>query len=101
MRPHRLFVLAAAFAGALVAAPAVASAQCGDETEGEKKQAFHVEVRNGEKVYVIDQAISVCGKVPRPNVVYVLLPRSINYEWENLKQDFLPKIIEAVKKAPF
>jgi hypothetical protein len=101
MRPHRLFVLAAAFAGVLTAAPAVASAQCDDEADGEKKQAFHVEIRNGEKVYVIDQAISVCGKVPRPNVVYVLLPRSINYEWETLKQDFLPKIIEAVKKAPF
>lgn len=101
MRPHRLCVLAAVIAAALTAFPAAAAAQCGDEADGEKKQAFHVEVRNGEKVYVISEAISVCGKVPRPNVVYVLLPRSINYEWENLKQDFLPKIIEAVKRTPF
>jgi hypothetical protein len=101
MRAHRLFLIAAVVAGALAAAPATAAAQCDDDTEGEKKQAFHVEVRNGEKVYVIDQAISVCGKVPRPNVVYVLLPRSINYEWENLKKDFLPKIIDAVKRTPF
>ena len=50
---------------------------------------------------MIDKAITVCGKVPRPLVAYVLQPRSINYEWEGMKQEFLPKIRESVKKAPF
>ncbi len=68
---------------------------------GEKKNNFHVEIRNGVKVHVIDTVIAVCGKVPRPSVVYVLQPKNINYEWETLKQDFLPLILASVQKAPF
>ena len=71
----------------------------GNSSKGEGK--FHIEERNGQKIYVIDKAITVCGKVPRPLVAYVLQARSINYEWETLKQDFLPKILDSVKKAPF
>ena len=77
---------------------------CADEQEGEKKKDgknFHIEVRNGQKVYVIDEKITVCGKVPRPSVVYVLTAKTINYEWESLKQDFLPLILSSIKKAPF
>lgn len=70
-----------------------------DSTKGGKN--FHVEIRNGQKVYVIDKVITVCGKVPRPSVVYVLQPRTINYQWESLKQDFLPAIVDSVKKEPF
>ena len=74
-----------------------------EEEDSKKKDGknFHVEIRNGKKVYVIDQVITVCGKVPRPSVVYVLQARQINYEWESLKQDFLPKILASVKRAPF
>jgi len=43
----------------------------------------------------------VCGKVPRPSVVYVLPAKNIEYEWESLKQDFMPLILSTVKKAPF
>jgi hypothetical protein len=56
---------------------------------------------DGRKVFVIEKAFVVCGKVPKPNVIYVLQATTINYEWENLKQDFLPKIRQSVKKAPF
>ena len=62
---------------------------------------FHIEYKNGQKVTVIDTVVSVCGKVPRPAVAYVLQAKNIDYEWENLKQDFLPLIIESTKKAPF
>lgn len=92
---------------ALVAlvAPATARAEgCPDEdAEGaEKKQGkFHIEYINGKPVTVIDTVVSVCGKVPRPSVVYVLTPKNIDYEWENLKQDFMPLILASVKKAPF
>lgn len=76
---------------------------CDEQAAGEKKEGknFHVEYRNGQKVHVIDTVIAVCGKVPRPSVVYVLQAKNINYEWETLKQDFLPLIIATVSKAPF
>src|SRR5438093_8515470 len=93
----------------LIAASAVpAAAQkpegCQDEEEGggEKKQGkFHIEYVNGKPVTVIDTLVQVCGKVPRPSVVYVLTPKNIDYEWESLKQDFMPLIIASVKKGPF
>ena len=75
--------------------------RCAEDT-GEKKQGkFHIEYINGKPVTVIDTLVQVCGKVPRPSVVYVLTPKNIDYEWENLKQDFMPLIIASVKKAPF
>lgn len=73
-----------------------------DEGDGENQQGkFHIEYINGKPVTVIDTEIAVCGKVPRPSVVYVLTAKNIDYEWENLKQDFMPLVIQSVKKAPF
>jgi hypothetical protein len=85
-----------------LAAPALAD-KCDEQTEAAKKggKNFHIEYRNGQKIHVIDTVVSVCGKVPRPSVVYVLTAKSINYEWETLKQDFLPFIMATVKKNPF
>ena len=77
---------------------------CPDDSaeQGEKKQGkFHIEYVNGRPVTVIDTVVSVCGKVPRPSVVYVLTAKNIDYEWEGLKQDFMPLILATVKKAPF
>lgn len=94
-----------ALAGLLVVAPPSAAAEgCDDAAKaesGEKKNNFHVEIRNGQKVHVIDTVIAVCGKVPRPSVAYVLQAKNINYAWETLKQDFLPLILATVTKAPF
>lgn len=89
---------------ALMALPSQVRAEggCQDEGEGEKKQGkFHIEYINGKPVTVIDTVVAVCGKVPRPSVVYVLTAKNIDYEWENLKQDFMPLILQTVKKAPF
>ena len=89
----------------LGAAPRHARAEgCPDDSaeQGEKKQGkFHIEYVNGKPVTVIDTVVSVCGKVPRPSVVYVLTAKNIDYEWESLKQDFMPLILATVKKAPF
>ena len=96
-----------AFIAVLAAAmmhSAIARAEgCPEDTEsGEKKQGkFHIEYVNGKPVTVIDTVVSVCGKVPRPSVVYVLTAKNIDYEWETLKQDFMPLILSSVKKAPF
>ena len=98
--------LAALALVAATAMPAFAQAKpegCNDdEGGGEKKQGkFHIEYVGGKPVTVIDTVVSVCGKVPRPSVVYVLTAKNIEYEWESLKQDFLPLILATVKKAPF
>lgn len=84
------------------AAPARAD-KCDDQAAEGKSSGknWHWETINGKRVQVIDTVIAVCGKVPRPSVVYVLQAKTINYEWENLKQDFLPLILASVKKAPF
>jgi hypothetical protein len=97
---HLVLVIAAALP--MVVASGVAPAWADKCSEGETEAGqFHVEEQDGQKVYVIDKAITVCGKVPRPLVAYVLQPRNINYEFEGMKQEFLPKIRESVKKAPF
>lgn len=93
-----------ALAVAAVGTAGTAHAEGCDDQNGEKKndgKNFHIEYRNGQKVHVIDTVIAVCGKVPRPSVVYVLQAKNINYAWETLKQDFLPLILASVTKAPF
>jgi hypothetical protein len=101
----RTLIAAAALAIGLGLAPrAVRAEGCPDDSaeQGEKKQGkFHIEYINGKPVTVIDTVVSVCGKVPRPSVVYVLTAKNIDYEWESLKQDFMPLILATVKKAPF
>ncbi len=106
MKTRHRSLAAVAAAGLLVLGGASGSARAegcedGPSADGEKKNNFHVEIRNGQKVHVIDTVIAVCGKVPRPSVAYVLQPKNINYEWETLKQDFLPLILASVQKAPF
>lgn len=101
----RMRIAAACVGLMLAAAPVLAQSpeRCGDDAEsGEKKQGkFHIEMINGKPVTVIETLVQVCGKVPRPSVVYVLTAKNIEYEWESLKQDFMPLIIATVKKAPF
>jgi len=98
----RTFTLIAALALVGSLASTARAEGCEEEKEGEKKQGkFHIEYVNGKPVTVIDTVVSVCGKVPRPSVVYVLTAKAIEYEWESLKQDFMPLIIQSVKKAPF
>src|SRR5258708_25595792 len=103
INPMRLIVaslLVATFAGPVLAD---SPERCSDDTNGgEKKQGkFHIEYVNGKPVTVIDTVVAVCGKVPRPSVVYVLTAKNIDYEWENLKQDFMPLILSTIKKPPF
>ncbi len=90
---------------AATAMPVVADTErCSDDANdsGEKKQGkFHIEYVGGKPVTVIDTVVAVCGKVPRPSVVYVLAQKNLTYEWESLKQDFMPLILQTVKKAPF
>lgn len=101
---HMRTILAcfAVAAGLLHASPCWAD-NCSDEAEGsEKKQGkFHIEYVNGKPVTVIDTVVAVCGKVPRPSVIVLTTAKNLEYEWESLKQDFMPLIVASVKKAPF
>ena len=57
--------------------------------------------RGGKKIYRIEEEIRIEGKIQKPEAFYVLQKSSINYEWQSLKQEFLPKIVNSVKKATF
>ena len=103
------WILSLALAGATAliatAGPALAD-KCSEdqnaEASGGKKKNYRTVIGpDGRKVFVIEKAFVVCGKVPKPTVIYALQASSINYEWENLTQDFLPKVIDATRKAPF
>ena len=104
-----LGLVPAALAAALAlvaAAPTARADECDDQNADNaskpgKKNYRTVVGPDGRKVFVIEKAFVVCGRVPKPNVFYVIQASSINYEWETLKQDFLPKVIDATRKAPF
>lgn len=68
---------------------------------GEKTKYEVVTGPDGKKIFRIKTGFVICGKVPKPDVLYGLLNTTINYEWENLKQDFLPKVMTSVEQAPF
>lgn len=57
--------------------------------------------KGGKKVYRIEEEIRIEGKIQKPEAFYVLQKSGINYDWQELKQDFLPKILESVTRAPF
>ncbi len=94
-RSRTLFAVAA-----LALAPVAAH---GDDAPA-AAQAPKVKVErsaSGQKIYRITEGIVVEGKIQKPNAFYVLQRSSIDYDWESLKQDFLPKILEATSHHPF
>jgi hypothetical protein len=56
---------------------------------------------SGQKIFRITEGIVVEGKIQKPNAFYVLQRSSMDYDWESLKKDFLPKILEAASNHPF
>ena len=56
---------------------------------------------SGQKIFRITEGIVVEGRIQKPNAFYVLQRSTIDYDWETLKQDFLPKILEAAAQPPF
>ena len=55
----------------------------------------------GKKVYRITTGFVIEGRIQKPNAFYVLERSQINYDWAALKKDFLPRILDSVKKHPF
>src|SRR3954468_1994882 len=56
---------------------------------------------SGQKIFRITEGIVVEGKIQKPNAFYVLQRSSMDYDWESLKQDLLPKILQAASRHPF
>jgi hypothetical protein len=55
----------------------------------------------GKKIYRITEDIRIEGKIQKPEAFFFYQKSSINYDWQDLKQDFLPRILESVNGAPF
>jgi len=55
----------------------------------------------GHKVYRITEEIRIEGKIQKPEAFFFYQKSSINYDWQELKQDFMPKILDSVSRAPF
>lgn len=55
----------------------------------------------GRKIYQIETAIVIEGRIQKPTAFYFLQRSSINYEWASLRQSFLPRIFESVTKESF
>lgn len=90
----------AAAPAATAAKPADAQAQ-GSGDNGDQTKVKVERGAGGRKVYKIEGEIVIEGKIQKPEAFYVLQKSSINYDWHELKQDFVPKILDSVTKAPF
>ena len=55
----------------------------------------------GKKVYRITEEIRIEGKIQKPEAFFFYQKSSINYDWQELKQDFVPKILDSVSRSPF
>lgn len=84
----------------VVASPAEAQPQ----QEPAAAPAPRVQVQrssSGQRIVRIQDSFVIEGRVQKPNAFYVLQRSSIDYDWEALKQDFLPKILKATTEHPF
>ena len=52
-------------------------------------------------VLKIDKGDTVRGTIQKPEAFYILPRTSLNFEGLLMKRSFVPKIVEAVRKAPF
>ena len=85
---------------AKVEAAAAAAAPAGSADDQQTKVKVE-RGAGGKKVYKIEGEIVIEGKIQKPEAFYVLQKSGINYDWHELKQEFVPKILDSVTKAPF
>jgi hypothetical protein len=68
--------------------------------QSDKEPEARIErTERGGKVIKLSPIV-VEGKVQKP-LALVIARQQVQYDWEKLKQDFTPKIVEAVSKSPF
>jgi hypothetical protein len=76
------------------AAPAPPAAEAAPKVKVEKGAG-------GKKVYRITEEIRIEGKIQKPEAFFFYQKSTINYDWQELKQDFIPKILDSVSHSPF
>jgi hypothetical protein len=72
-----------------------------NDTDAEPAKVKIERGAGGKKVYKIEGEIVIEGRIQKPEAFYVLQKSGINYDWHELKQEFVPKILDSVTKAPF
>jgi len=95
----RRTIVAAMMALSSLALPSLAAAQ--DQPAAAPPKVKVERSASGQKIFRITEGIVVEGKIQKPNAFYVLQRSSMDYDWESLKQDFLPKIMQAASRHPF
>src|SRR4249920_2106027 len=95
---HSRAQTAAAKPGATPAAPAAEGAAPGAEPPTKVKVEKGA---GGKKIYRITDEIRIEGKIQKPEAFFFYQKSSINYDWQELKQDFIPKILDSVSRSPF
>ncbi|HXJ22761.1 MAG TPA: hypothetical protein VMT03_21265 [Polyangia bacterium] len=90
-------VALAAGAAPTSGAPAAAGAEGADKAP--KVKVEHG--AGGKKIYRITDEIRIEGKIQKPEAFFFYQKSSINYDWQELKQDFVPKILDSVSRSPF
>jgi hypothetical protein len=88
-------------AGAPRAAGTAGTPAAGAPEGGEAPKVKVERGAGGKKVYRITEAIRIEGKIQKPEAFYVLQKSGIDYDWDELKQDFIPKIVDSVSRPPF
>ncbi len=76
-------------------------AQPANEADDQQTKVKIERGAGGRKIYKIEGEIVIEGRIQKPEAFYVLQKSSINYDWHELKKDFVPKILDSVTKAPF
>ena len=104
--PLAAWPVLAAWAQAPASAPAAAAPApaggAGQPTAADSPTKVKVEKgAGGKKIYRITDEIRIEGKIQKPEAFFFYQKSSINYDWQELKQDFIPKILDSVSHAPF
>jgi hypothetical protein len=84
-----------------VPASTVPSGAGGSAGAGEAPKVKVERGAGGKKIYRITEDIRIEGKIQKPEAFFFYQKSSINYDWQELKQDFVPRILESVNRAPF
>ena len=66
-----------------------------------KAPSVQVDESGRKKVYRIKTEFVIEGRIQKPNAFYVLQRANINYEWVELKHEFVPRILQTVREKPF
>lgn len=88
---------------ALIATIALTSAVIGTAhaAHAEEQADARGDPRRDNRKVIHLEAIKVEGRIQKPQAFYILQRSNLNFEGLELKQSFVPKIVESVRNAPF